>query len=148
MFQCEQCASYNQCNSMENTQLEIVLFKHRRVFMKLDSYIGKVDQQVIKGLLSYRLCSIDFYVSILLLKPYCLDYCSKSWNQVTWNLKNFILELFSPKIILAILVPLLFFINFRYSLPVFKKKILLARILIGVVVNLYINQLNGKGLTC
>lgn len=38
---------------MENTQLEIVLFKHRRVFMKLDSYIGKVDQQVIKELLSY-----------------------------------------------------------------------------------------------
>lgn len=122
MFQCEKCASYNQCNSVENTQLEIVLFKHRRVFMKLDSYTGKVNQQVVKGLLSYSLCSIDFYVSILLLKPYCLDYYSKSWNQVTWNLKSFILGFFSPKIILAILVPLLFFINFRYSLPVSKKK--------------------------
>lgn len=56
-----------------------------------------------------------------------------SWNKIDW----FPPSSFLIKIVLASLVPLLSYINFRMILAICKKK--LAKILIGIALNLYLS---------
>lgn len=69
--------------------------------------------------------------------PNYLDYC---FIVVSIESSYFIPFFFFSRIVLVILGPLLFYMNFRISFPVYVK--MAAGLLIGIALNLEVNMVN------
>lgn len=80
------------------------------------------------------------YISILISLPHCLDYCSFVVKFSNWEMWVLQFPLLFLKIILAIMGPLHFFMNFKISLSISaKKKKKATEVLVGTAWNLQIN---------